>query len=580
MLTLRPYQEKILDDLWNWFAQHSTGNPVIEASVGAGKSVLIAELCKRAIETYPGTRIVMAVHTKELCEQNLHKLVTLWPSAPAGVHSASMGRKDMGHDVLFTTIGSVHKKAHLMGRVDLLLVDECHLISPNEQTMYQRLITELLQYNPDMRVIGWTGTAFRGDGVWLTEDGLFTHVACRVTMSELLRDGYLAPLVTAPVRTRIETQGVTTRAGEFVVSSLARASDKQDLVQAACAELVTLAADRKKWLVFAVTVEHAKHIAEELEVTHGIPCSIVCAETPKMLRAMYIADFKAGRLRALVNVAVLTTGFDAPEVDCIALLRATRSPVLYVQIAGRGMRIADGKTDCLWLDFTDTTATLGPVDQIKGRSRPPKGKGLAPFKYCDECGNPNAVMATVCVACGHQFPELEAKAPHGVAASHAQVISDGGAIWRDVSHVKYAQHKKEGRPDSLRVEYWDGFQLVASEWVCIEHDGYARQNAMRWWHKRATSGTPGTVADAIALRDELRTPKKIQIRKSDGRYWEVIGYEFAGTESHDAGASKSLDVLPTDFTGMQHMRTHEGRDALRTLRASSPAGVHDAGRAV
>ncbi len=536
MLTLRPYQEAVLTDLWSWFEQHPEGDPIVEASVGAGKSILIAELCKRALASYPDTRILMVVHVLELIQQNLQKLLQVWPKAPVGVYSASVGSRQLGRAITYATIGSVAKRAHQLGRVDLMLVDECHLISPNEATMYRKLIDELRRYCPAMRVIGWTGTAFRGDGIWLTQHGLFTHVAARVTMAQLLKDGYLAPLVGASTATRIDTHDVKVVGGEFVISALAKATDKTELVKSACAELVRLAANRRKWLIFAVTVQHAHHLAEELRTAHGIACSVVSAETPKAEREATIAAFKRGQLRALVNVAVLTTGFDAPEVDCIALLRATKSPVLYVQIAGRGMRTAPGKADCLWLDFTDTTETLGPVDAIKGRARPPQrdaGHG-APSKTCDSCGNPAPTAVLSCPHCGAMFPEPE-RVNHAATVSMASPLASGPQ-WHSITRVGYRRHEgKDGKPDTLRVDYFSGFRLVAIEWVCIEHPpGWARGKACLWWAERTCKNEtvngwakpyPSTIAEALERAAELREPGRIQTRKS-GKYDEIVAVEW------------------------------------------------------
>lgn len=526
-MQLRPYQSQVLDDLWSWFESHGDGNPIVEASVGAGKSVMLAEFCKRALGAYPGTRVLMCVHVKELCEQNLGKLLRVWPGAPAGVHSASMGRKDLGRDILYATIGSVYAKAHLLGRVDLLLVDECHLIGEKDTGMYRRLIDELRQYNPALRVIGWTGTAFRGDGVWLTQGGLFSHVAARVSMRELLDAAYLAPLTVAPIQAaRIDASNVRMSGGDFVVSALAGAADKAHLVREACAEIVRLGTTRRSWLVFAVTVEHAGHVRDEMLHQHGIDAALVSAKTPKAERAALIRRFRSGQLKCLVNVAVLTTGFDAPEVDLIALLRPTRSPVLYVQIAGRGMRTAPGKSDCLWLDFTDTTTTLGPVDAIKGRAKNPPG--TPPIKYCDECGSPNTAAARACVECEHLFPPpaLPDRIRHAVAADSAEILSDGGIVWTSISGIEYRRNwGKEGKPDSLRVDYYAGMRRVASEWVCLEHEGYPRRKAEAWWAQRCSSGAPATVDEALERTAELAEPGKIAIREA-GKYLEVVSHRF------------------------------------------------------
>lgn len=527
MLTLRPYQQRVLDDLWRWFASNGDGDPVIEACVGAGKSVLIAELCRRAIAQHADTRILMLVHSKELIEQNLAKLLQVWPGAPVGAYSASLGARQLGRAVTYATIGSVAKRAHELGHLDLVLVDECHLIGPSETTQYRRLIDALRQLCPALRVVGWTGTAFRGDGVWLTQQGLFTHVAARVTMAELLRDGYLAPLVTQETATHIDTAGVRTQGGDYVVSALARATDRAELVQAACAELVRLAAERRRWLVFAVTVEHAEHLAAELRTAHGIDCAVVSAETQKAERERLIRAFRTGRLRALVNVAVLTTGFDVPELDCIALLRATQSPVLYVQIAGRGMRTAPAKSNCLWLDFTATTASLGPVDAIKGRNKPPAmGGGPAPCKYCDECGNPNATAVLACVHCGHLFPPPE-RIKHEARADTTAAVLSTGPEWYSVTRVAYGHHPgRDGKPDSLRVDYWSGLRRVASEWVCLEHTGYPRMKASRWWMTRSDAAPPDSVGEALDRLAELREPGRIAVQM-DGKYATVVSAQFA-----------------------------------------------------
>lgn len=538
MIDLRPYQRRTLDELYAWFGRHETGNPIVSACVGAGKSVLIATLCREAIEQWPDTRIVMTVASRELCQQNLGKLFAVWPDAPASLYSASLGARQLGGAVLYSTIGSIYKRAHQLGQVSLLLVDECHLIGTSEAGMYRQLIAELSRYNPHLRVIGWTGTAFRGDGVWLTdqEEPIFHGVASRVGMRELLDDGYLAPLVSVSTRTRIATDDVEMRAGDYVVRDLAAASDKAALVAAACDELVALAADRRRWLVYGVTIEHARHITEAL-IERGVSAGMVSADTSMGERDRIIGDFRSGRLRALVNVAVLTTGFDVPEVDCIALLRATRSPVLYTQIAGRGMRTATGKADCAWIDFTSTTATLGPVDAITGRARPPRKGGGAPFRVCPECGSHNATGATECIDCGHAFPPPE-RVKHATYASDAPALSVAAELKivdYPVTDVRYSRHSKAGSPDSLRVDYYNGIRRVASEWVCLEHAGFAGAKAAAWWAKRAPRAfAPGGTSQALEWIDtgyQLRTPSAIRVNES-GKWPEIVGFTWS-EEPHD-----------------------------------------------
>ena len=541
-MKLRPYQQRALDELWDWFGRHDGGNPIVEAAVGAGKSLMIAALAQRADTEYPGTRILVLVHQKELLEQNVDKILKIWPQADVGIYSAAVGKKQLNRQITYATIGSIYKKAYDLGRIDIVLADECHLINPKETGMWRQFLGDLARTCPHARTIGWTGTPFRGNGVWLTagEEPLFTNVATRVKMRELLDLGFLAPLVPAPTVARIDTRDVRTSGDDYVVSELAKVTDQEDLVEATCSEIVDLARDRKRWLVFAVTIEHAEHVCDAL-AARGVDAEVVSSETPKHERARLIEDFRRGRLRCLVNVAVLTTGFDVPEVDFIALLRATKSPVLYVQIAGRGMRCvganieestANGKADCLWADFTDTTINMGPVDAIKGKLPLWARKGQAPTKLCPECGTKNPTAVPRCIDCGFVFPEPE-RIKHGTEASSAAILSQQRDSMYDivpVEDVRYRLHRKEGSPESLRVEYYDGLMRVASEWVCLSHEGYARKKAESWWHTRSKiNAIPSNTDEAIEWLDYddtiLRRPSAVVVNRQ-GKYPSIIGYQW------------------------------------------------------
>lgn len=541
-MKLREYQQRVLDELWTWFTKHEGGNPIVEACVGAGKSLMIAALAQRADNEFKGTRILVLVHQKELLEQNVDKLVRIWPEANIGLYSAAIGRRQLGCQITYATIGSIWRKAHELGRIDIVLADECHLINPKEAGMWRSFLSDLAKYNPHTRCIGWTGTPFRGNGVWLTagDDTLFTNIATRVKMTELLELGFLAPLVPAPTVTRIDAHDVRTSGDDYVVSELAKVTDTEELVEATSDEIVQLAADRKRWLVFAVTVAHAEHVRDALQ-RRGVAAEVVCGDTPKAERAALINAFRAGRVKCLVNVGVLTTGFDVPEVDFIALLRATKSPVLYVQIAGRGMRCvganmvesaANGKSDCLWADFTDTTAIMGPVDAVQGRLPTGKRKGEAPHKLCPSCGSQNPASAPECLDCGFLFPEPE-RIKHGAEASSAAVLSSQKETLFHtvpVSEVRYRVHTKEGSPPSLRVEYYDGMLRAASEWVCFSHQGYARTKAESWWRQRTTiDAIPGNTDEALEWLDYsdaiLRKPAAIIISKSS-KYPAIVSYQW------------------------------------------------------
>lgn len=540
MTTLRPYQQRVIDQLYGWWVAHPdiTAAPILELPTGAGKSIVIAELVRLLFDTWPEDhpRTVVLVPSKELAEQNAEKLRAMLPARiSVGFYSASLGRKDAMADVIVATIGSIYKHAHRLGNIKCVLIDECHLVNPDgaEAGRYRQFLADLAQLCT-FRVAGCTATPFRGNGVWLTEGDapLFTGIAAKVAVQELLDAGFLAPLVRPvdAIATRIDVEGVRVTSGDYKLDELdERVSN---YLPAAVAETMTLAADRKKWIAFTPTVATANQLAELLTQA-GALSAVVTGETPNAERADLIAAFRAGRLRCLVTVVALATGFDVPDVDCVIWLRPTKSPVLYVQGAGRGLRIAPGKTDCLWLDFSDTTERLGPVDAIKGRAKKEKVEADAPYRMCPECAaQVRPAAACACPFCGYEFPPPEAPAARN--ASNAAVMSHQVAPkinTYDVSRVSYGIHKKDGKPDSLKVTYWSGMRVIASEWVCFEHTGFARAKAEAWFIKRRPAGftaIPGSVAQFFDWHGsgfQLAEPVAIKVDES-ARYPEVIGYQF------------------------------------------------------
>ena len=543
-MQLRPYQSQAIDELWSWFMRHPGKNPIMDCCVGSGKSLMIAATLQRAIQEYPGSRVIVIAHQQELIQQNLAKLKALWPEADVGIYSAALGRKDLGRRITYATIGSIYRDAHLMGSVQLILCDEAHMINSKEVGMWRKFVNDMKAYgNNGLCVIGWTGTPFRNGGIWLTadEDALFSGIATRVTMTNMLAQGYLCPLIPAITTVKIDASGVRTAMGDYVVSDLAKVANVDKLVEATCVEIVSLAQDRKRMLIFAVNVEHAENVNTAL-IRLGVSSAVVTGQTPKSERARLLADFDKNRLRCLVSIGVLTTGFDQPDIDFIALLRATKSPTLAIQMCGRGMRTASGKVDCLLADFTDTISELGPIDMIKGRNPPPKGKSEAPFKLCPECGSRNAASATKCMDCGFDFPE-PVRIKHSAIADTPAVLSSQTTVsnaphWADVTRVEYAIHSKEGKPDSLRVDYYSGMLRAASEWVCFDHEGYARSKAEDWFRQRKPKGfteTPRNTAQVlywILTNFFIKQPTRILIRK-EGKFTQVIDYDFTRIESNE-----------------------------------------------
>lgn len=522
MITLRPYQSAAVAAIYDYFARKA-GHPLIVIPTAGGKSLCMASFMHGVLQHWPDQRILVVTHVRELIAQNHAELIGLWPDAPAGIYSAGLGRRDLGARLLFAGIQSIHKRAYDVQQCDLVLIDEAHLIPRASDTMYRRFLETLTRINPHLKIIGFTATPYRLDSGLLHqgEDALFTDIAFEVSVRELIDDGYLCPLVSKAANTRLDVSGVGSRGGEFIASQLQAAVDHDGITQAAIDEIIAHGQDRRSWLAFCAGVEHAEHVAQAIR-DRGFSCATIFGDTPKDERDRIIAAFKRGEIRALASMGVLTTGFNAPAVDLIAMLRPTKSAGLYVQMAGRGTRLAPGKDNCLVLDFAGNVARHGPIDAIKPKE-PGKGDGEAPVKVCPDCDSILATAVRQCPDCGHLFPPPEIRIE--ATASTLEILSSGKPQWVAVSDVSYGLHDKPGKPPSLRVDYRCGL-VRHREWVCLEHSGYAREKAVQWWQRRAPGlPVPATVEQALVHSSQLRVPAEIAVRPS-GRFTEVVGARF------------------------------------------------------
>lgn len=530
---LRDYQEHTIESLFNWFYQNPQGNPIVSACVGSGKSIMIAELCRRVITQWPNQRILMAVASRELVAQNYEKLHSIFPEGNMGLYSAGMGKKNPHSQIVFATIASIYNKAMHTGAFNICIIDECHNVSRNETGMYRQMIAEYTRLNPAFRTIGFTGTPYRGNGILLTEgdEALFTKIAANVSITDMLARGFLAPLVLQETVTKTDVTGVHINhaTGDYNVGELARAIDREHITTAAVNEIINAGQNRKSWLIFGVDVQHCQHIHEELK-RRGIVGAVVHGKTPKGERDKILAHYKAGRIRYVVNCMVLTVGFDAPGTDLIALIRNTKSPVLYVQIGGRGMRTVPGKSDCLWLDFTDTTATLGPIDQIKGRLEPKKkAPAQAAVKVCPQCDAIYPASTRFC-ECGFEF-EINHKETISQFASDAPILGVSHNNLIEVAKWTCKTHKKLDSPDSLCVTYYPVQEgnipaKTYQEWICFNHHGYARRKAENWWIKlTGFLPMPANVEDAMLRFSELKKPDYINVQKN-GKFTEIINHVY------------------------------------------------------
>lgn len=573
---LRYYQEDAVEALFDYWREEE-GNPLIDLATGTGKSMVMATVIQRLVEGWPDMRIMVVTHVAELIEQNYLELLGVWPFAPAGIFSAGLNRRDARSQIIFAGIQTVWNKLNLICGVrdgvadrpiDVVLVDECHLIPKNSDTMYGQFFRAMREINPDMKIVGLTATPFRLDSGRLDEgdDRMFDRIVYTYGIGDGVRDGYLAPLSSKHTAMELSTKGVGRLGGDFKQSALQAAVDKMEVTRAAVDEIVAKGGDKRSWLCFCSGVAHAEHVRDEIR-SRGITCETITGETPKEERRRIIEDFKAYRIRALTNNSVLTTGFNHKGVDLLAFLRPTLSASLYLQMAGRGTRVlyapgmsletpeerreaiaAGPKPSCLVLDFAGLVDKHGPVDMVEPKE-PGSGDGEAPTKVCPQegfdkhgapgCGEKLHASVRICTCCGFEF-DIDDSPKISSTAADVPIMTMAEPESRTVSSRSFYFHEgKGGKPPSVKVSYMIGMSAI-NEWLCPEHAGFPKSKADRFWLAHGGQRPfPRGVMEWLERQSELKETVEISVKPRD-KYWDVIGHivgEYAANDNNEPPAN-------------------------------------------
>lgn len=529
-MKLRPYQSEAIDALYDYLDEYD-GHPAAVLPTGAGKTPVLATLAADVVSE--GGRVAIVSHVKELLQQAADTIERWSPALRSriGIHSAGLGRRDTDHACLVAGIQSVYKRACDVGPLDLIVVDEAHLIPERGDGMYRQFLADAMIVNPHVRVVGLTATPYRlKSGVIVGEGQVLDEIVYEANVRDLIEQGYLCRLVSKEGDETVATDGIRLQGGEFVEGAAAEAM--RDVLESACAEIAELTADRLGTLIFAPGVAYAEEVAATLR-GHGLTVGEVYGHTPKEERAETIEAFKSRRLCHLVNCEVLTTGFDATHVDCVALLRPTMSPGLYYQMCGRGLRLHDDKDECLILDFAGNVHRHGPLDDLLTPERKTAGQGgEQPMKTCPECKAIVPIRDRECI-CGYEFPIEDVDEPkHAAKAAALPVLSVPATVdWEDVVRVEYRRWDKRddpSKPPTLRVDYWLNIRDRVSEWVCIEHEGYAYEKAYAWWSKRSRHDMPESVDEAVSLcrSGGVAEPSRVCVRRKTGEYPTITGHDL------------------------------------------------------
>ncbi|MGB1201873.1 MAG: DEAD/DEAH box helicase family protein, partial [Cognaticolwellia aestuarii] len=495
---LRPYQQEAVEKTIAHFRKTDNA-AVIVLPTGAGKSLVIAELARIAKQ-----KILVLAHVKELVEQNAEKYSSY--GLQASIFSAGLKQKSLSHQVTFASVQSLSRNlSQLNEHYSLLIIDECHRVSDDENSQYLKIIKTLKENNPKLKVLGLTATPYRLGIGWIyhkhyhgfvrgSEASPFKQCIFELPLRYMIKNQFLTP-----------PKEVDAALSHYDFSSLKSDSfgrfNQDDLntllkentraTQSICRNILTLSETRKGVMVFAATVRHAQEVLSYFPQQHS---ALITGDTPAQKRDEIIHSFKSKRLKYLINVSVLTTGFDAPHVDFIAILRPTESVSLYQQIVGRGLRLSEGKLDCLVIDYAGNgfdlfypevgnkkadsdnepvqvlcpgcgfanifwgkTDSQGKVTEHFGR----RCQGLLEdeaesaqcdyrfrFKECEQCGAQNDIAARVCQSCDATLADPDDKLRAALNLKDALVLRCSGlrvqALNSNSSVIKLTYFDEDG----------------------------------------------------------------------------------------------------------------------------------------
>lgn len=293
-----------------------------------------------------------------------------------------------------------------------------------------------------------------------------------------------------------------------------------DTTKEAVADMIRRGEGRKKWLVFACGKAHAMQIADELE-SNGIASGVVIGDTAHKEREELISGHKYGEIKALVTVNVLTTGYNNPAIDLLALMRPTESPSLYVQAVGRGSRKSPGKVDCMVLDYSGVVVRHGPIYAVDPDRKPGNGEGAAPAKICPECDSIIAAGFRHCPICGYEFPppvlKLHKK-PTEAPILKSQIQPEYIAVTKTIWQV----HKKPGSRDSVRISYESELMNV-SEWIFPGTENQRGQFYYWKWCKDAGVQARSNAENMVS--QDCPQASGVYVIK-EGKYYKVVRREW------------------------------------------------------
>jgi DNA repair protein RadD len=571
---LRPYQQEAVERTVLHFRK--TNDPaVIVLPTGAGKSLVIAELARIAKQ-----KILVLAHVKELVEQNAQKYKSF--GLEASIFSAGLKEKSLSHQVTFASVQSLSRNLNKLNEhYSLLIIDECHRVNGDKKSQYGKVINTLKEYNPQLKVLGLTATPYRLGMGWIyhhhyhgfvkgNKESPFKNCIFELPLRYMIKHNYLTPPneVDAAISHYDFSSLATNAFGQYTTDDMnALLKNSERATQAILKQVIQYSETRQGVMIFAATVMHAQEILTYLPAEQS---ALITGDTPNAERDKLINQFKQKNIKYLVNISVLTTGFDAPHVDFIAILRPTESVSLYQQIVGRGLRLNEGKTDCLVIDYAGNGFDLfhPEVGDKKGDSDNEPVQVLCPgcgfanifwgktdadgkvvehfgrrcqglleddeghkeqcgyrfrFKECEQCGAQNDIAARKCHDCGAVMADPDDKLRNALNLKDALVLRCSG-----LSVVKL-------KDDLIKITYFDEDRASCDEVYNLASKG-GQYIFNKQFGKRLGQGQAPvefkSAEQVIKAQYDLVQPDFVIARKSKKYGWKVSDKLFDYTGNY------------------------------------------------
>jgi len=526
-MILRPYQEVAVDDASTALDKHK--NTIVVAPTGAGKTIMLSALVGKRHKT--GNKVLILQHRDELVGQNKDKFKRVNPTISTSIVDGS--QKDWSGDTIFSMVQTLSRESNLnnINHFDMVVVDESHHVVADT---YLRILDRVREANNSVEIVGFTATPNRGDKKGLKK--VFNNCAHQIEISTLIREGFLVPPKTYVVDVGVQKdlENVRKTITDFDMSEVERIMNKRAINEKIVEEWQTKAGERKT-IVFCSTVVHAQDVCDEFR-RFGVRTEIVVGDTPSEERKQILHDLEHGDVQVVVNVAVLTEGFDAPPVSCIILTRPCSYKSTMVQMIGRGLRTINQeeypgliKKDCIVLDFGTSVLTHGSLDEgVDLEGTPPSRSGEAPNKVCPECQCEVPLSSRECPICGYEFGTQDKEVLENFTMTEVDLMDRSPFRWIDL----FENNK------CMMASGFNGFGLVA-------HLNDLSVAIIKRNKGRLRVVSVGTKEQAIASADDFLRGIEDSDGAKKGKRWLNEGVTM---KQRDALANLGQFIRPMDFS--------------------------------